>query len=145
MLKTPEQFIKAGKATFTVRNSETGNRFTFKVVQAKDENNNQGDMFGGRKDRKPLWFVSVLSGTNNESDYRYIGIINKNTFLHTKKSKVTEQALSFRAFKWIWEHIKNLPENVEVHHEGRCGRCGRKLTVPESIESGFGPECIGKL
>ena len=27
-------------------------------------------------------------------------------------------------------------------HEGRCGRCGRKLTVPESIEAGYGPECI---
>jgi len=27
----------------------------------------------------------------------------------------------------------------------RCGRCGRVLTVPESVESGFGPECIGRL
>jgi hypothetical protein len=32
-----------------------------------------------------------------------------------------------------------------VWHEGRCGRCGRKLTVPESIESGFGPECASIL
>jgi len=29
-----------------------------------------------------------------------------------------------------------------VFHEGACGRCGRTLTVPESIASGFGPECI---
>lgn len=31
---------------------------------------------------------------------------------------------------------------VEIWHEGKCGRCGRQLTVPESIESGFGPECV---
>jgi hypothetical protein len=33
----------------------------------------------------------------------------------------------------------------EVYHEGRCGRCNRKLTVPESIETGLGPECASKL
>jgi hypothetical protein len=32
--------------------------------------------------------------------------------------------------------------SVELgHHEGKCGRCGRLLTVPSSIESGIGPEC----
>ncbi|MGQ4872128.1 MAG: DUF6011 domain-containing protein, partial [Candidatus Thorarchaeota archaeon] len=32
-----------------------------------------------------------------------------------------------------------LPEKVRIWHEGKCGRCGRRLTVPESIESGYGP------
>ena len=36
-----------------------------------------------------------------------------------------------------------LPKTVEVWHEGICGRCGRKLTVPESVERGLGPECAG--
>ena len=27
--------------------------------------------------------------------------------------------------------------------KGKCGRCGRKLTVPSSIESGLGPHCKG--
>jgi hypothetical protein len=51
------------------------------------------------------------------------------------------------AFAWFWDRLRNgnLPEQVEVHHEGRCGRCGRALTVPESIESGFGPECINHV
>lgn len=29
-------------------------------------------------------------------------------------------------------------------YEGRCSRCGRKLTVPASIHHGLGPECAGK-
>lgn len=30
-------------------------------------------------------------------------------------------------------------EDVSVSHEGTCGRCGRKLTFPDSIKNGFGP------
>jgi hypothetical protein len=29
-------------------------------------------------------------------------------------------------------------EQIKIYHEGKCARCGRPLTVPESIESGFG-------
>ena len=33
----------------------------------------------------------------------------------------------------------------EFRHEGRCGRCGRALTVPESIDTGFGPHCAAEM
>jgi hypothetical protein len=46
------------------------------------------------------------------------------------------------AFGWAWRHPDS--DKLEVWHEGRCGRCGRRLTVPESIESGLGPECATK-
>src|SRR5882672_9405186 len=40
----------------------------------------------------------------------------------------------------------NGPDNhIEIWHSGSCGRCGRTLTVPESVLSGFGPECINKM
>jgi hypothetical protein len=41
--------------------------------------------------------------------------------------------------------LKNLPDFIEVWHEGKCGKCGRTLTVPSSIESGIGPECMKSL
>ena len=37
-----------------------------------------------------------------------------------------------------------IPEHLEIFHEGRCCACGRKLTTPESILSGIGPECAKK-
>jgi hypothetical protein len=40
---------------------------------------------------------------------------------------------------------KFLPECIEIWHEGKCGKCGRQLTVPSSIETGIGPECIKTL
>lgn len=29
--------------------------------------------------------------------------------------------------------------------EGKCGRCARRLTTPESVQLGFGPECAKLL
>jgi hypothetical protein len=41
--------------------------------------------------------------------------------------------------------VGKLQDFVEVWHEGTCGKCGRALTVPSSIENGLGPECIKSL
>ena len=130
-ITTIQQFILAGKAFFTVQNKVTSGRFTYKVTKVED---------------KDLWLVSVLTGNDNEGSYTYVGIINDKRFKRTAKSKVTEDAVSFKGFRWLWNLITNkqeLPENVEFYHAGRCARCGRKLTTPESIEAGYGPTCIG--
>ena len=52
-----------------------------------------------------------------------------------------------RAFQYLLDYMggKTEAKSLEIWHEGRCGRCGRKLTVPSSIESGIGPECASKL
>ena len=140
-LENPKDFVLAGKAIFTVENEKTGNRFTYKVKQA--ENKDDGP--------SKVWFVSVLNGPDNGSNYAYIGTIFGNNFYVptldfrlTKKSTVTKDAQSFKVFSWMLKHNLILPPFVKVHHEGRCGRCGRRLTVPESIKNGLGPECAGK-
>lgn len=53
---------------------------------------------------------------------------------------------------WTWDRLVNkgldLPDVIEVWHEGGCKHCGKKLTVPASIELGMGPDCAsmnGKL
>jgi hypothetical protein len=125
-----KKFLLGGNATFTVRSLKTGTRFTFKVVQPRDTTPH---------------FVSVMTGPDNESSYTYLGtIFNASSYRHGKRSTIEETDKRAVAATWVCtkvlagEQLKNL----EVWHEGRCGRCGRKLTVPESIESGFGPECI---
>ena len=142
------KFILAGKAIFTIRNRETGNRFTFKVSKAK----NNGD----RKYKKQAWFVSVLTGPDNNVCYQFFGTIFKDekevlSYNVSSKSrgKTGKIAISKSAFAWFFRRLNStehsFPQNLEVFHAGRCGRCGRLLTVPESIKSGYGPECVGKV
>jgi len=126
-LNDAKQFILAGQAIFTVHNISTGGRFTYKSKKCEN---------------KEIWFISSLYGPDNYLSYKYIGSIFGNQFRSTKKSIKDK---SFVAFDWIWKHIEKLPNNVEIIHEGKCGRCGKRLTVPESIKSGFGPECITKI
>lgn len=126
-------FITGGKACFTLRSTKTGVRYTYKVTE----------------NEKGGWFVSLLDGPDNYLNYRYLGFIGQSDrrFRTTAKSTFPAASKPVRAFEWTWVRLAagRSHEGVEIYHEGKCGRCGRKLTVPESIESGFGPECAGKL
>lgn len=127
------QFLEAGHAVFTVQNTKTGNRFTFKVE---------------RPDEDWPYLVKLLDRPDNERGYTYMGAFRQGQNLHTTKaSKVGEDAQSFKVFRWVYAklHEEGLPKSVEFWHEGRCGRCGRRLTVPESIERGIGPVCAEAL
>ncbi len=133
-------FMTAGKATLTFVSLKTDERFTYKVRMAPKAKPTDED----------CWFVSLLNGPDNYLNYAYIGIIKRGAdhrlfFKWTSKSRVGETALSVKGFKWALVYFADgrMPANLEVWHEGKCGRCGRKLTVPTSIQSGFGPECVG--
>lgn len=123
--------LLAGRAVFTLRNRQTGRRLTYKISVCRDN--------------AALFFVQVLTGANNEADYQYLGTIRGQTYAHGAKSQITEDAQSARVFAWFWCHRHCLPAGVDVYHEGHCLRCGRILTVPESISTGIGPECSKKL
>lgn len=127
-------FVAGGNATFTIRNPDTGGWFTFRVREGKGEN-------GPR-------FVSVLTGPDNTSDFAYLGcIFEGDRFVVTRKSRIAPDAPSAKAFRWLHARLAagRALGPVEFFHEGRCARCGRALTVPESIETGFGPECAKRV
>ena len=66
------------------------------------------------------------------------------TLRATKGSKVRPDALSWKVLEWAMKVVysgKPFPEGYTLKHSNRCGRCGRMLTVPESITDGIGPEC----
>jgi hypothetical protein len=136
------EFILAGNARFTLVSKSTGKRFTYKVSKPSDW------QVGSRNEFR---FCSLLTGSNNENDYRYFGFMVKENggwkYFHGKPGKAcaSRASDSVRAFTYTLGNLieKNqIPDGVEIWHEGQCGRCGRTLTKPDSIESGFGPECI---
>jgi hypothetical protein len=88
-----------------------------------------------------------MNGSDNESSFEYLGNIRVNgSFDHGRKTRISKDAPSAKAFNWFWNMVQadrsDLFDKAEIWHEGSCGRCGRKLTVPKSISSGFGPECV---
>ena len=136
-LEDIKNFVLAGNATITVRSGSTGSRFTFKVRTPKNA-------------KSPIWFVSLLTGSDNENNYEYFGQIRQNgSFDHGRKSRITNDSTGAKAFRWLWNMVQadrsDVLDQADVWHEGQCGRCGRKLTVPESVASGFGPECINHI
>lgn len=150
---TIRNYVLGGNATFTIVSKSTGRRFTYRVKSApKDRNQN----WSTNNQNRDLFFVSVLIGGDNESSYSYMGELRRNPnsvsghryfYSHGRKAKIAPDAKSVQGFIWFilqMESDKPFEHQMEFWHEGKCGRCGRKLTVPESIEAGIGPECAGK-
>lgn len=144
-----KEFVVGGNSTFTIEledgfASKHGlkNHYTFKV-RHKEASMNYPE----------AWFVSMLTGPDNTSDYAYLGMLDKNQgeLRLTQKSRLKDDSMVVRVLKrtlarlWANQGEEITKAGFDVHHEGRCGRCGRKLTVPESVLSGFGPECAGKI
>lgn len=129
------QFLTAGDAIFTAHSLKTGKWYTFRIQQPRGK---QG-----------TFYIKYLAGPNNESDYVYMGALDVQhaTIKLTKASRVTATSEVYIAANWtIGRLMRGLDTpNCEVAHAGRCGRCGRPLTTPESTELGFGPECASKM
>jgi|SRR5215831_3281293 len=133
-------YTLAGKAKVTLTSKVTGKHLTYKVSQAQD-----------RETRQPQnrWFVALLTGPDNENDFTYLGMINGgHQFGLTKASKFAADSTPVRAFAYFWRHLTErgvIPNDLEVRHNNSCGRCGRELTTPDSIDSGLGPICRAEM
>jgi hypothetical protein len=132
-----KSFILAGDAIFTVQLPDGGHK-TYRVQRVE------------ANDRYPeAFFVKLLVGPDNGDDYGYVGKLDAFTgqVATTAKSKQYDGSLVLRLLNrvlarvWTEDHQAYEVFGYQTHHEGRCGRCGRRLTVPASIESGIGPEC----
>lgn len=127
-----QEFAFGGKAIFTLKSLRTETHYTYKLKFSYNK----------------YWFASVLSG---ESEYIFLGIISKDDrtkLIRTKASQLPVTDERHLALKYFLHSVigKNtIPSTLEVWHVGKCGRCARPLTHPESIERGIGPECWNKL
>ena len=124
--------IFAGRAVITIENGLTGKWFTYRISESK-------------KCRDLRHWVNVLTGNDNTHSYTYMGTIyGGKTFRLNASSRIGAGALSFKAFDRFFHDLMyfgRLNENMHIYHSGVCARCGRTLTVPESLTSGIGPEC----
>lgn len=148
-----QDFVFAGNATFTLKSLRTGARFTYKVRVKKEDllrsrtlNSHGGPSMPANE---VVYFVNLLRGPNNTADFAYVGVLRRDParfFWTSASGKVGRSSPAYKGLLWLLDAMEKgrdgmLGTQVEVWHAGQCGCCGRKLTVPESIASGFGPEC----
>jgi hypothetical protein len=115
-------------ATITIVNKITGNRKTFRV-----KNVVKGNLIGKQ-------IIELMNGPDNEKNYVGFGFVESN------KIKVWSKCQQdFQKFVPVCEHAFGIKEHnfnsLEIHYSANCCKCNRKLTTPESIAMGIGPEC----
>lgn len=80
--------------------------------------------------------IELLVGQDNENDYSTFGFLREGRVFPFKGFRSHEVLLE-RASEFLRD-----PEGDNVLVSKRCARCNRKLTTPESVAAGFGPDCI---
>lgn len=125
------ELLLAGNSTVTLVKRETGNHYTYNIKQC---------------DSNPeLYFIRLLRGPDNTADYTYIGCYySDNNYFHIAKdyshlNKKTRPSSIQAIASYLTD--SDYRKHIDVYHEGKCCRCGRKLTTPQNIEEGIGPEC----
>jgi hypothetical protein len=139
-----EQFdIARHDAIITVVSPRTGDHRTFKVSTVS-----KGSLAGKR-------ILSLLTGSNNESDYTGFAFITQGEQGDRLPAGVLLLWKRFRGQdgeRSMWERLADLVQRptywesrgVTYQFSLRCRRCGRTLTHPESLASGLGPVCEGR-
>jgi len=129
---------------YTIQNRTTGEHRTFMVkTQAEDAKFAPGTRV-----------VALLTGSDNDSDasYQGFGFVNLDGIRVWSSKRGTPDGKK-SAWEWYAEMLWSLA--VDAGHseyadrytllmEGRCVKCNRVLTEPESIRTGIGPVCAGR-
>jgi hypothetical protein len=138
--------LLAGSAKFTLTSGKTGNRFTFWLRSGARDRDKTWNV--NNQNRK-FYFAKVLNGPDNGRDYLWIASIRRTDddshVISFDPRNEHRTAPSRFALEWFLHQVfivGVVPENVSIDWASSCNRCGRELTVPESIRSGYGPECI---
>lgn len=146
---------------YTVEDRGTGKHHTFRLALSQ-----RGTLAG-------KWILSYLRGPDNEESYegfafvRYdLGLGRANAFLWRRFEGSIKHTHLIAVFNSSICSTRNLKDKLlaegaghvqiegpgcidghpgyRVHLARNCVRCGRLLTVPESILIGMGPECAMK-
>ncbi len=130
-------YTLGGRATVTLVSAKTGTSFTYKV-----ERKEGADEF---------FFVSLLTGPENTSDYTPCGTVKFGGDLWNYRTNqsaldwVRLDSPSQVGFAWFIRQLNSkgteISDQVEVWISSHCSVCHRKLTAKPSIAAGMGPKC----
>ena len=136
MIEATETAPKIFNGRYIIHNRETSEHRTFRIrTQSEDARFAPGERI-----------ISLLTGPDNGNDYMGFGFVD-DAGIRVWRSK--QGGAYERHAEVIWSlgvdaSLSEYAETYQLLLEGRCVRCNRALTTPESIESGIGPICAGR-
>lgn len=148
-LESIAAYVLAGRSVFTLVSRSTGQHRTYRVKLKKYADPQRGPYFVSSRDEADAHL-------DEKAKWHFLGTFwlldrqgrEQPTFAVSPKSDVPKESQTMRGIVWFLAHLftdTHKLGQVQFMHEGRCGRCGRELTDPESIQSGLGPECRRKV
>jgi hypothetical protein len=126
---------KINNGTITLINKEKGSHLTLSIKTVK-----KGQLKGKR-------ILAKLMGRDNTRDYMSFGFVNKDdTISLWKRHRNAKNAQIAHIVRSLFVEGNASPfaETVSMEVSKLCIRCNRKLTSPQSLADGIGPECIKK-
>lgn len=122
-------YLFGGKAEFTLEQEGT---IQVKYKLLSNEN-------------RSCYFVYTECLASKEVKYQGYIVPRKGKFYRAKQISDDEyNSKAINALGWLIRNCDRLPNIVHVYHNGKCSRCGRKLTDAESLRTGLGPYCRQK-
>jgi hypothetical protein len=90
-------------------------------------------------------WLAYLSGADNVGDYKSVGFVNGNEVSLFNKY-AGQYADIIAAARFLVRNVDKLDECGRQYaiNSGKCYRCNRLLTTPESVARGLGPICASK-
>jgi len=149
-------FLHAGKCWVSLEDILTGERFTYSVVQKVKKGFVPDPKKPGQKvytivERFPFWFVSLQVGAIGEAHPKYLGVIEPAKGFRTTTKTAANKLATAANINMFGDVLRDLSagldraHQVRIWHCSRCGHCGRALSVPSSIATGLGPDCMEKM
>lgn len=136
------QFMTAGKAEFVLHSTKTNQDFKFSLT--RQESRDQGKE-SENNEKKYIYFLNYLHG--HEKTYAGVVWFKQDTgefmFSTGKNGQMSPKDLEIRSLIFVMNKLyrEETVQYLDVFHVGKCGKCGKKLTTPESILTGLGPTC----
>lgn len=97
----------------------------------------------GKSFRPGETLVSFLNGPDNWNNYKAFGTITPEGAFRPFRNHADATVL-IDAVRVLMSDPKAAAGAYGIE-SGKCGICGRTLTVPESIEQGIGPVCLARV
>lgn len=142
-IRVPAPQVQNG--TYTIQNKQSGDHRTLRIRTIIPDDEQHPDAFVNKHAWKRT--IELLTGPDNEHSFTMIGWLTDRGAVPIRKfeSDIRRCSLMNLLYDLALGVTGGYHDMYEMMHEGRRMICNRKLTTPESVKSGIGPICAGRV